>query len=277
MIQILKDKIIINSLNFVAKDIFECGQIFRYKKISSGYICYSLDKSAIIEEIEGKTIISCKDVDYFYKYFDLDTDYNVITNKLSKDMFMAKAVDFGRGIRILRQDLFETIISFIISANNNISRIQKIIENICKAFGSVTEFGYAFPTQKQLLKATASDFKELGCGYRAEYLFKTLRLIDDQFERELKILPTELARKKLLNLVGVGNKVADCILLFGLGRLNTFPCDVWIKKVYHEYFEQGHKDNQISNFFVNYFGELSGYAQQYLFYFQRSGEFFQKV
>ena len=271
MIQKQKDKIIlINEKHFSAKDILECGQIFRYAKNSKGnYEVFSLNKHAEIVEKDGVVEIFCDDVDYFFNFFDFETDYSKIVDELSEYPILKTAIDYGFGIRILNQDLFETIISFIVSANNNIKRIQKIIEKMCSSLGTKTDFGYAFPTLEQLSSASVELLRSFGLGYRAEYIHKTINIMKNFNIDSLKEMSTENARQTLLKLAGVGPKVADCILLFALQKNDVFPCDTWIKKVYHEHFEQGHKDHQISKFFVTKFDKNSGYAQQYLFYFQR--------
>lgn len=157
--------------------------------------------------------------------------------------------------------------SFIISANNNIKRIQLIIGRICEALGEKTPFGYAFPSVKKLAEVSSPDFYfRLGAGYRAPYIYETANALKEGFELDrLKELDSVKARKALLDLKGVGAKVADCIMLFGLNRFDVFPVDTWVKKVYHRYFETGLKDSEISTFFVDTFGDLSGFAQQYLF------------
>ena len=266
-----KSIILTNFDNFDAKSILECGQVFRYNFDGEFYHVYSLDKHAKILQKANYIEIFTDEVDYFYNYFDLDTDYSVICQTVSGyNTIMSQAVDYGRGTRILNQDLTEMIFSFIISANNNIKRIQQIIERICINLGQKTNYGYAFPTVTALADCSEEQFKLLGCGYRANYLCATAKRLKDGFNLEkLRQTPTEDARKSLLSLKGIGNKVADCILLFGLKRCDVFPVDTWIEKVYHAYFEQGHKKAQMSNFFVDTFGEYSGYAQQYLFYFQR--------
>ena len=164
------------------------------------------------------------------------------------------------------------IISFIISANNNIKRIQLIIENICKRFGNRINDYYAFPTLKELEKASEEDFKGCGAGYRAKYLYKVVRELQNFNINEIYRLESENAIEKLLTLSGVGPKVADCILLFGFNKQDCFPVDTWIKKVYNEYFAKEKTENvkQIRKKLVSIFGNLSGYAQQYLFYYKRS-------
>ncbi len=265
---------------FDAKEILECGQIFRFKKIADkdlgeGYICFSLDKYAKIFGSGKNWTIKTKDVNYFYNFFDLQRDYRSLCEQLSKkSSIMESACFYGRGIRILKQNAFETAISFIISSNNNIKRIQGIIERLCQSLGSKTEEGYAFPTLTQMLAADKDFFTQIGCGYRADYIYNALRTLADGFDLEgLKNMPTEQARKKLNELKGVGSKVADCILLFGLGKKDVFPVDTWIEKVYHSYFESGLLRREMADFFVELFGNNAGFAQQYLFYYQREGSF----
>lgn len=259
---------------FNPKDILECGQIFRFAKNAAGDYCvFSLDKFAEIKSIPEGYFVETDAPDYFYGFFDLDRDYGAIIEKLSKSFdVMKQAADFGRGIRILRQNLEEMIFSFIISANNNIKRIQLIIGRLCEALGEKTPYGYAFPSVEKLAGVSGPDFYfRLGAGYRAPYLFDTANALADGFDlKRLERADSDQARRLLLSLKGVGPKVADCIMLFGLNRFDVFPVDTWVKKVYHRYFETGLKDSEISTFFVDTFGELSGFAQQYLFYFLRT-------
>lgn len=259
---------------FNPQDTFECGQIFRYKRLNTDcYSVVSLDKTAKIFLNDDGWVVECDDVEYFKNFFDLSTDYGQIVSQLSNTgEIMQKAVLAGKGIRILRQNLVEMIISFIISANNNIKRIQLIIEKMCTALGKPIANGeYAFPELKVLANQKEEFFASIGAGYRANYLAQTCKNLYENFDFEmLKNTDTPTARKILLGLKGVGPKVADCILLFGLHRGDVFPVDTWIKKAYHDGFETGLKDDKISAFFVEKFKNLSGIAQQYLFYFYRT-------
>ena len=182
---------------------------------------------------------------------------------------MEKALTFGSGIRILKQDHFETIISFIVSANNNIKRIKKILFAIREKFGTKKEDYYAFPTLSQLKTATVEDFKNLGAGYRAKYLYEVCRQLENEDLNEWLKFSTEELNKKLLSLMGVGQKVADCIMLFGFSKQDVFPVDTWIEKVYCTYFNEEHDRKKIRQNLLETFGEKSGYAQQYLFYSMR--------
>ena len=270
----LKNKIIINNTkDFCPTHIFECGQFFRYKKSKNVFEILSKNYQAKIIEQNDSIEIKSDNVDYFEEFFDLNTNYQLIKKSLNKDAILKPAIEFGYGIRILKQDLFEMIISFIISANNNIKRIQNSIEYICKTYGTKCNEFYAFPTSSQLVKADETSFKLAGTGYRARYLVDTISKINsNEFDLQyLNTLPTNEARKYLITLSGVGPKVADCILLFGMHRLDVFPVDTWIEQSYKSYFSSDSiSRNNISKLLCEKYKELSGYAQQYLFYYQRS-------
>ena len=256
---------------FNVRDTLECGQIFRYRQISEDtYGVFSRDKYAELQTCDGVVQVYTTDKDYFWRFFDLDTDYEGKVARISAiSPLMKEAAGFGKGIRILNQDLTEMIFSFIISANNNIKRIQLIIERLCNALGADTPFGKAFPTVEAMAAAPIELYTSIGAGYRDKYLHETANMLLSYEVGSLTHLNSQQARSELLKFMGIGPKVADCILLFGLRRGDVFPVDTWLKKVYHMYFEQGHKDSDISRFFCNLFGEDAGLCQQYLFYFQR--------
>ncbi len=252
-------------------DTLECGQIFRYRKLDENtYEVFSQNKYARLVTTDEDIRVYTDDGSYFADFFDLQTDYQQKVQRISAmSPVMKQAAECGKGIRILRQDLTEMIFCFIISANNNIKRIQQIVEKLCCELGEKIPYGYAFPTVQKLADAPVEFYKSIGAGYRDKYLKHTAqKLLSFDLESLVK-LPTAEARKVLLTFEGVGPKVADCILLFGMRRGDVFPVDTWLKKVYHNYFEQGHKDCEMSTFFCNLFGEDAGLCQQYLFYFQR--------
>ncbi len=252
-------------------DTLECGQIFRYQKLSDDrYAVHSRDKYAELVTADGKVKAYTDDGDYFWKFFDLDADYAAKAARIGAlSPIMRAAADCGKGIRILNQDLTEMIFSFIISANNNIKRIKLIIERVCNRLGEDTPYGKAFPSTEAIAASPAELFAHLGAGYRDKYLVATAQKLLHYDLDALLSMDTPSARKELLTFMGVGPKVADCILLFGMSRGDVFPVDTWLKKVYHAYFEHGHKDSEISTFFCNLFGADAGLCQQYLFYFQR--------
>ncbi len=265
-----KNRIIVESEDdFDIKQILECGQVFSFYKRDNGYIVTSMDKVARITLCGDKTIIDTSDIDYFYNYFDLGTDYGKIRSKIKEyypnfDKYFAG----GRDIRILHQNPFQTIISFIVSANNNIARIKKILNNISFKFGKKLEDEiYSFPTLQALKSAREEDFAAAGAGYRSEYLVKTIEMLqEDRYSiKNMEKLPTNDLRERLMELKGVGGKVADCILFFGFGRSDSFPVDTWIRRAYLLFCSKPRTDKEISKYFLQIFREVSGYAQQYIF------------
>lgn len=251
--------------DFNPQHILECGQIFCYYKQGDDFVVESLDKRASIKETEFGYEILTNDVDYFVNFFDLKTDYALIKEKLMKFDIMKKPIQFGHGIRILKNDVFEVLISFIISANNNIKRIQKSLFAIKNYFGSSS-----FPSLEQLLTLTEKDFYGLGLGYRSPQMIKALNQLKSENLNLWKNLPTNEIRKKLIALSGVGPKVADCVLLFGFSRKDVFPVDTWINKMYNMFYPKLENREKIRKNLLDTFGDYSGYAQQYLFYYQRS-------
>ena len=256
---------------FNVQDTLECGQIFRYKQIDANtFHVFSQNKFAIVRQLPNEVEISTDHPDYFRHFFDLQTNYQSKVDRISAmSPIMQKAVQCGKGIRILNQDLTEMVFCFIISANNNIKRIQTIVERLCNALGEPTPHGRAFPTVQAMANAPVEFYTSIGAGYRDKFLKQTAQKLLTFPLEQLRHLPTDEARKQLLTLPGVGPKVADCILLFGMHRGDVFPVDTWLKKVYHAHFEAGHKDTQLSAFFCNLFGQDAGLCQQYLFYYQR--------
>lgn len=262
----LRDKLqIIGKQDFNPQHILECGQIFCFQKDGEKFKVWSADKFAVVEETPNGFDILTKDVDYFENFFDLKTDYSAIKAELAKHEIMREPIKFGQGIRILKNDAFEVLISFIISANNNIKRIQKTIFAMKARFCSE-----AFPTQDQLLSLNESDFYQLGLGYRAPQMYKALRQFTAEDLQLWKKLSTEKLRAKLISISGVGPKVADCVLLFGFGRKDVFPVDTWINKMYNMFYQEENNRESIRKKLLEIFGAYAGYAQQYLFYFQRS-------
>ena len=259
--------------HFNLEETFLCGQCFRWEKDENG-VFYGVvaNHAAKAYYHDPKTIYiesSNPDLVYWSNYLNFSCDYNKVEKKLSEEEILRPCIEAGRGIRILRQDLWETIVSFIISANNNIKRIQLIVERLCQALGEKTEHGYAFPTVERMAEQSVEFYSRLGAGYRDKYLLTTAQKLLTYNLDALVEMDTATARKELLTFMGVGPKVADCILLFGMRHGDVFPVDTWLKKVYHQYFEQGHADHQLSAYFCNLFGEDAGLCQQYLFYFQR--------
>ncbi len=259
--------------DFNLTDTFECGQCFRWNKNeNNSYTGIVHGEILCIEEKDNSFILS--ESSLWHSYLDLDTDYSVIKKKITVDSVMENAIKKGEGIRLLNQEMFETVISFIISQNNNIPRIKGIVENFCRAFGEKIQGDfYSFPEPGKLKGITEKDLEFLRSGYRASYICDAIEKITDN-EIDLRILqnaPIEQARKEISKIKGVGPKVADCILLFSVKRGEVFPADVWMKRVLTELY--GFNDmtpEKINNFAKEKFGNLAGYAQQYLFYSMRN-------
>ena len=261
---------------FNIKDTLECGQVFRFNPYKDGYVVYSADKCAYVHTDGGKTLIDSDDGDYFYRYFDLDRDYGKIVGAaLSYEIpLLSKSASLCKGLRLLNQNKEEMIYSFVISQNNNIPRIKGIINKICTRLGETmsSPYGeyYAFPSSSALAGADVSVFSEAGAGYRDGYLSAISKRICAEGIAKLENLSTEELKKELLTYKGIGPKVADCVALFAFKKTDSFPVDTWIEKVYFEDFNGKLKDRKkITEYFVNSFGEYSGFIQQYLFYGKR--------
>ena len=261
---------IISENDFDAKEILESGQVFSFYCTSpDSFVVISGSRFATVSVFGEKTVIKTTDPDYFYNYFDLDTDYKKIKREilLSSPEF-SKFFYGGNSIRILRQDPVQTILSFIVSANNNIKRIMGFLTNMSRLYGTKLECGfYSFPTLSQLSEVSEKDFKNLKAGYRSSYLVDTIRTLQQpEFSAEnLQKLDTKTLKTRLISLRGIGPKVADCILLFAFARFDVFPVDTWIRKSFALFSNEQKTDKQIENFFLSLFGKNAGYAQQYLY------------
>ncbi len=275
MIYEVKDNkiLVLDKSQFNPKQTLECGQVFRFGINSDGnyFVCSKCYRATIIEKKDCYEIIS-NNPEYFINYFDLNTDYNLIKEKLKKNNVLSPMVDYGYGIRILKADSEEMIYSYIISQNNNIKRIQKIIEKLCTT-GDVVEDYHAFPMTKTLASKPSEFFSELGAGYRDKFLYEASRFLLNVDLDEIKNKSTDEIYNFLMSIKGVGPKVASCILLFGFGRMEKFPVDTWIEQVYYNHFSDEKKSRpEIQKYFENEFGEYSGIAQQYLFYYERESK-----
>lgn len=246
-----------------------CGQVFRFREDNGVFTVISGDKICkIVQEENGYNFCS-NDANYFKKYFDIDRNYDIIQKKVQDKGLVSSAVEFGAGIRILNQEPIEVIFSFIISANNHIPRIQSIIERLCESLGKDMGGYFAFPTLEELASKDERFFRELGAGYRANYLAESAKMLKDFDLVELSGLQTEKLRQKLETLKGVGRKVADCILLFAFHRTDVFPVDTWIRKVFRAEYGDIPAD-KLSKLLVERYGDNAGYVQQWLFYQKRT-------
>ncbi|MBP3631272.1 MAG: DNA glycosylase [Clostridia bacterium] len=261
---------------FNPKDILECGQIFRfYKNEDNDYVVLSKNLKATIEENETGYTIICSDTDYFVKFFNLDINYTEIKNRLKKDKFLAEVIEKGEGIRIIKNDLFETICCFIISANNNIKRIKLILSRLTEAVGNkLDDKDFCFPTVEQFKSLDERFFAKIGAGYRARYLSRLAENFENLLKVDTENLSTDELRKELLKITGVGPKVADCIMLFAYNRYDVFPVDVWTERVYLEHLGGTKMDRKkIAKDLVKRYGNLAGFAQQYLYYYKAIEKF----
>ncbi|MBQ8297307.1 MAG: DNA-3-methyladenine glycosylase 2 family protein [Ruminococcus sp.] len=260
------NNIIVSEKDFDLDETLDCGQAFRWKRIPTDYDCtyegsFLNDRLTVSQIKKGEFLFhNTTESDFLGKwvdYFDFETDYSELKRRFSEDETLSKACQFAGGIRLLRQNSWECLISFIISQNNNIPRIKGIIDRLCGHYNG------EFPTPQQLAQETADSLSYLRSGFRAKYIVdascKTASGAVDL--KKIAEMPIEDARIALRTITGVGPKVAECVLLFGMHRTEAFPVDVWIKRVLEEYYPGG---------FPEFARENGGIAQQYLFHYIRS-------
>ena len=277
-----------NVKSFEPKHIFDCGQCFRWDEEPDGSYTGIVNNNVInVKKVDNTVYFTSLGADNLKElvedYFDLGRDYEKIKETLSKiDEYLENSIKYGSGIRILNQDLWETIISFIISANNNIPRIKGIINRISMKYGNKIEWNgkeyYTFPTVENLAKATVEDLRNLGLGFRDVRVYDTTHKIlnkEVDLEKLHQETDTQKVRDTLLTLSGVGPKVADCILLFStLKRFDVFPIDVWVRRVMNELYIKNEDETKVNKREIEKlakekYGDLEGLAQQYLFYWKR--------
>lgn len=282
-----KEGLILRNIeNFNPKHIFECGQAFRWVKEEDGsYTTVAYGKVLNVSKKDSDIILKNTNIDDFNSiwsnYFDLDTNYKDIQKKLSKDPILKKAIEFGSGIRILNQEPFETIISFIISANNQIPRIKNSIEIISREYGDfIEEYNgrsyYSFPDPSSLAKVDVEELRKVSkVGFRDKRIVETSKLIakeDIKLDHIYKVGKND-GKDILMDLPGVGPKVSECILLFSYNKGDAFPVDVWVKRVMEYFYAKEELSfKKIEKLGEKLFGDLAGYAQQYLFYYARELE-----
>lgn len=259
----------IQNNNFDIRRTFLCGQCFRWSEQENGSFTGIAGSREITLTQTGNSVtlhgISEQDIPFWENYFDLKTDYSAYIETLSSDKMLQKACEFSPGIRILRQEPFETLISFIISQNNNIPRIAGIIGRLCESFGEKLPHGeYAFPTPQRLSGIEPGDLAPLRAGFRARYICDAVNKVNSGMVdfSEIDALPLVPAREQLKSIVGVGDKVADCVLLFAFHKTDAFPKDVWVKRIMAEFYPGGLPECTRG---------IEGIAQQYLFDYVRNG------
>lgn len=254
-------------LDFDLAQTLYCGQAFRWKQRDDGiWEGIALGKYLSLKQEDDALILDCsqQEFDTLWKnYFDLDTDYASIRKTLSDmDPVLKEASEYAPGIRILRQDPWEALCSFIISQNNNIPRIKGIIQRLCELLGEKTENGYLFPDCEKVANCTAEDLAPIRSGFRAKYIISAARTLSDNpdFVKSVTDAPIDEARKLLQTIKGVGPKVSDCALLYGFHRMECFPMDVWMKRAMAVLLPDRTPEE---------FGTNAGIAQQYIFHYSR--------
>lgn len=270
-------------MDFNVEQIFECGQCFHFEKLDEmDYVTVAYGKAQRITQDGDKVILHNTDLaeynSIWKNYLDMDTDYGHIKRwLLNKDERLKPAIEATYGIRILRQEFHEMLMSFIISQNKQIPHIKQIVAAISEKYGVKAgdingKSYYAFPDVEALLKITEEDFRMLKTGFRAPYLVSAVKALEAGMSLERFHGSTyNDVKSELMKIKGVGDKVANCVLLFGLGYRNAFPVDVWVKRIMEQvYFGQDTPKEKIMSFAEENFGEYGGYAQQYLFYYARS-------
>jgi N-glycosylase/DNA lyase len=276
-----------------------CGQVFRWKKIGGWWYGVAREKVIKIRQmgdrLEFQIFPKESNTEFVKSCFRLDDDLPIILSKIEKDQHIRKAIQYSYGLRITRQEPWECLISYICATCKNIPAIKKMILNLAKEFGKKMKIDHhtfhTFPKPKNLAEATLGELKKCKLGYRAKYVLETSRIIHNR-ELDLEALRRVdygRAKHELLRLPGVGQKVADCVLLFSLDKLEAFPVDIWIKRIilesYSDCFEKPFVEKiskrtspttreyeEISSFGRKYFGEYAGYAQECLFHYRRFGQ-----
>ncbi len=263
-----------NCEDFSPAEIFECGQAFRWNADETGvYTGVAFGRAARVWKEHDKAYVVSDKGSFnavWHDYFDLNRNYSELRREISRERVLEKACDFGRGIRILKQEPWEALCSFIISQCNNIPRIKGIVEKLCALCGEEIEFMgecfFAFPSAESVATLSTKELDCLRAGYRAAYISDAAKGVacGDIDLARIKSLPTDEAKAELLKIPGVGEKVASCTLLFGLGKLDAFPVDIWMKRAIVEFFGEGEFD-------YRRFGRYAGLAQQYMFHYMRNG------
>ncbi len=259
---------ILNLKAFDLSQTLDCGQAFRWEEKTNGVWCgVAFNKYLELERLEDGTVVlyntTEKDFnDIWRKYFDLDRDYDEIINAISSNEILKKASKYGEGIRILNQEPFETLCSFIISQNNNIKRIKGIISRLCENFGEDKGGYFSFPSAEKIASLALDDLAVLRSGFRAKYILDAAQKVagGEIDLNQLKSISIDDARNELMKIRGVGPKVADCVLLFSLGHVTAFPKDVWIKRALEVLFD-GELPEEAK--------EYAGIVQQYIFFYAR--------
>jgi N-glycosylase/DNA lyase len=270
-----------------------CGQVFRWTKTGDWWFSVVDDKPFKIRQCGCELEFEGVDQDFVWEYFGLNDKLDQISKSISKDQIIEKALHRFEGLRIIRQNPWECLITYICATNKNIPAIQDMLQKMSKKFGEKVCFQgqelYSFPKAEKLAQASIVDLQSCSLGYRAKYVKKTAQKILQSpcSLEEFKVLPYEESKKALLDFCGVGPKVADCVLLFSLDKTEAFPVDVWVKRIMLKYYGgclpkkmvekmSSHESltpseyRCLNGFGREYFGKYAGYAQEYLFHYERT-------
>lgn len=268
-----KNGVEIKNTDISLEKTFTCGQCFRWHEKDGKWFGIVNGSCECLTQLDNGIYIEntdiCKVNDFWLNYLDINDEDDSFQGD-PNDVFLNRAIMYGKGIHILNQDPFETIVSFIISSNNNIKRIEKIIEKLCSLYGKEIRYAdtvfYSFPTFEELSGVKLEDLALIKAGFRDRYIFDFIQVMKSEpdFISHVSSAETGLAKKELMRVKGIGDKVSDCILLFAFGRKEVFPKDVWIKKVIDKIYG--------SDFDEKKFGNHAGIAQQYIYYYARLGE-----
>jgi N-glycosylase/DNA lyase len=259
---------------FSLRHTLECGQFFRFTKTTDTYIVHSSGKTFSLHQKGDFLSYDGVEEVFLRNFFRLDDDLNAILTEIDRDPIIHRAIRRYRGLRLIRQDPWECLLSFLCSSAKTVPHIRCMIELLCKVSGKKinwgNQVGYAFPEPRSI--RSALQLKTVGAGFRTDFLVDASQCVDRQQLLSLKNLPYEEAKRRLTGLSGVGKKVADCVLLYSLDFLEAFPIDTWIKKGLQKVYFEGKKvgDKELERFVSNHFGRYAGYAQLYLYHFWRN-------
>jgi N-glycosylase/DNA lyase len=258
---------------FLLRDTLECGQFFRFTKVMDTYLVQSSNQIFSLYQKSDFLFYEGVEESFLIHFFRLDEDLNSILKEIDRDPVIHQAIQRYRGLRLIRQEPWECLISFLCSSAKAIPHIRSVIEALCKSLGKRIPYGnymgYGFPEPRCL--EDPLQLESVRAGFRTTYLINAFRCIDRNRLLALKGLSYRDARKRLMSLCGVGKKIADCVLLYSLDFLEAFPIDTWIKKGLQRVYFGGRRvgEKEMEEFVSNHFGSHAGYAQLYLYHFWR--------
>ncbi len=260
--------------DFSLRYTLECGQFFRYTKLGDSYLVQSMERVFSVYQKRDTLFFEGVPRNFLTHFFRLDEDLRSILADIDRDATIHEAIQLYRGMRVIRQDPWECLLSFLCSSAKSIVHIRSIIESLCRSTGEKILFGstvaYGFPKPKAI--PTDGGLEEVRAGFRTSYLIRAGQCMDEKMLIGLKKLPLDEARERLMELPGVGRKIADCVLLYSLDFMEAFPIDTWMKKGLQRFYFGGERvsQRQMEEFVANHFGRYAGYAQLYLYQFWRN-------